>query len=232
MAESIPIIETERYSTKDRLLINAAELLGPWLIRILGLLCRYDVIGEVNILRAKDEGKGVILAVWHGRMLLPIYHMRKRGIVPLISLHRDGEIITRIAHKLGYAARRGSPKEGGLEGFKAMLKDLRAGKIVAMFPDGPTGPRHSLHDGLLHLARISGAPIVPLSFAADPSWRARSWDRFMIMKPFSRGRVIIHPGFSIPRKIESTETDSYREQIRQVLISIEKECNQHLGIVD
>ncbi|MFC2150879.1 lysophospholipid acyltransferase family protein [Calditrichota bacterium] len=188
--------------------------------------------GEENLLRAHEGGKGAILALWHGRMLLPVYYFRKRGVTALVSLHRDGELIARIVEKLGYQARRGSPKEGGMEGFKAMLRDLKEGRIVAIFPDGPTGPRHSLHDGILHLARISGAPIVPMSYCAVPHWRAGSWDKFMVMKLFSRGKVVLHPAFTLPAKIKSDELETYRQQIIDALVAVEQDADKRMNFRD
>lgn len=220
-----------RYSFKERLLIQIAEHLGPVFIRFLGRFCRYETIGEQNLWNAHEAGNGAILALWHGRMLLPVYHFRRRGIVALVSLHRDGEFITRIVQRLGYIVRRGSPKEGGLEGFKAMLRDLRDGKIVAIFPDGPTGPRHSLHDGVLHLARMSGAPIVPMSFCAIPHWRVRSWDRFMIMKPLSKAKLMLHEPFLIPKKLSRTEVEEHRNLIISRLISVENDADDTMGLV-
>ena len=222
---------TGKYRAKDRLLFMLTGLLGPWLIRLLGVLCRYRLEGGEHIHEAQARGKGVILALWHGRMLLPLYHFRGRGISTLVSLHRDGELITRAVCRLGYIIRRGSPRKGGREGFMAMLRDLRAGHIVAIFPDGPTGPRHELHDGILHLARLSGAAIVPLSFATNPAWRTGSWDRYMIPKPFSRGIIIIDPPFNIPRRMaDSNETEGYRRRVQEALMAVERAADARMGV--
>lgn len=202
------------------------------LIRILGVLCRYNVEGEERLFKAVSTGSnGVILAFWHGRMLLPIYHFRNRGITSLVSYHRDGEFITRVVARFGYIIRRGSPRRGGREGFLSMSRDLRTNRIVAIFPDGPTGPQHHLRDGVLHLARISGAPVFPVSFSARPAWRARSWDRFMVMKPFSRGIVIVGKPLIVPRRIDSVrEIDRYRNMIKQALIDVEHEADARMGV--
>ena len=203
------------------------------MIRILGVLCRYRIVGEERLFESMKEGRAVIITQWHGRMLLPIYHFRNRGISSLVSLHRDGELITRVVTRLGYVIRRGSPREGGSEGFLSMSRDLKAGKTVSIFPDGPTGPRYNLRDGIIHLARISGAPIFPLSFSASSSWRVRSWDRFMIMKPFSRGIICVGEPVTVPRRIGSDEElAEYRQLIRQALIDVECEADRYMGMVE
>lgn len=215
---------------QQRALFFAAALLGPWLIRLLGATCRYRVIGMERLTTVERGGKGAILALWHGRMLLPVYHLRGRSICALISLHRDGELIARIVQRLGYITRRGSPKEGGREGFAAMLRDLKAGRTIAIFPDGPTGPRHSVRDGVVHLARLSGLPVIPMSFSSRRAWRAGSWDRFTVMKPFSEAVILIGEPLTLPRRIESEiELARQRERIREALCAVELEADGHMG---
>lgn len=223
-------MQENEFTIKDRLLFGLSGFFGPLLIRLLGVLCRYRVEGEERLFTASNEGKGVIAASWHGRMLLPIYHFRGRGISSLVSFHRDGEFITRVIIRLGYIIRRGSPRKGGREGFFAMSKDLKAGRTVVIFCDGPTGPRHHLKDGVLQLARLSGAPIIPLSYSASPSWRVKSWDRFMILKPFSRGIIRLGEPIYIPRRIDSEEEiERFRRSIREALTDIEKDVDTSMG---
>jgi hypothetical protein len=219
-----------RKKIKDWLILNLSSLLGPPIIRLFGWSCRYYIEGEGKITQACEQGKPVILAFWHGRMLLPIYHFRNRGISSLASYNIDGEAIARVALKLGYVVRRGSPRKGGREGFFAMLKDLRNGLIVSVFPDGPTGPRHKVKDGVLQLARLSGALVFPISYSAEKHWLARSWDRFMIMKPHSRALIIVGDPLTIPRKLTDDEVEEYRKKIENALTSIENEVDHRMGV--
>ncbi len=224
---------SSKFPLTTRALLLAAELLGPALILLLGRLTRFTIENQHYFDRARSEGKGVILTLWHGRMLLPIYHHRRTGVVSLVSLHRDGEFITRVVRRLGYAIHRGSPKEGGREGFQALLVDLKRGASAAMFPDGPTGPRHSIHDGILHLARLSGAPILPLTFSAKPCWRVKSWDRFMIMLPFSRAVIRYEAPICIPRSISNPEEMSrWRDLVRERLTAVEEAVDREMGMAD
>ncbi|MBM3328828.1 MAG: DUF374 domain-containing protein [Calditrichaeota bacterium] len=217
------------FAFRERLLLGLATSLGPGLLRLLGLLCRYKVFDDDNLHRAESGGKGAIIALWHGRMVLPVYHFRKRGIAALISRSFDGELISRIVARLGYLPRRGSPRAGGREGFMELIRDLKAGRTVAIFPDGPTGPRHSVKDGVLHLARLSGAPIVPVSFQTDRAWRFSSWDRFTLPKPFSQGIMIVGEPLVIPRHLGSEEAIAHaREAIRMALRDAEDEADRRI----
>ncbi len=220
-------------SFKQKILLFLIEHIGPLIIRLLGALCRYEVKGIENLTKSENAGNGVIIALWHGRMLLPVYHLRNRQISALVSLHNDGEMIARVIKKLGYITRRGSPKEGGLEGFKEILGDLKRGMTVAIMPDGPTGPRHSVRDGVIHLARLSGAPIVPISFSARPRWVARSWDKFNVMKPFSRGIIIIGNPIIVSRQISGIEgLMATRDEIRRILVEVEEQADAHVGNIN
>ena len=221
------------YSFKDRLLFALVGLLGPWLIRLLGVFCRYQVEGGERLDKAIGSGQGLIMAAWHGRMLLPIYHLRNRNITSLVSFHRDGELITRVVTRLGYIIRRGSPRKGGREGFLTMSKDIREGRAVSIFPDGPTGPRYNLRDGVIHLSRLTGAPIFPLTFAAQPAWRVKSWDRFMIPKPFSRGIILVGDPIVVPREVKGdTEFNRYRDMVINAMIDLEREADRRMGMKD
>lgn len=116
-----------------------------------------------------------------------------------------------------------------MEGFKQLLSDLKRGKTIAIMPDGPTGPRHSVRDGVIHLARLSGAPIVPVSSSATPCWIAGSWDKFNVMKPFSKGVVIFGEPFSIPRNLSDERgLESVREIVKTALIEVENEADSYM----
>jgi lysophospholipid acyltransferase (LPLAT)-like uncharacterized protein len=43
-----------------------------------------------------------------------------------------------------------------------------------------------LKSGVIALARLSGAPIVPMAVGASRYWQLRSWDEFRVPKPFAR----------------------------------------------
>jgi lysophospholipid acyltransferase (LPLAT)-like uncharacterized protein len=60
------------------------------------------------------------------------------------------------------------------------------GACLAVTPDGPRGPAESVAPGAAFVAQRPGAPMVPVSVKASSAWRLKSWDRFMIPKPFAR----------------------------------------------
>lgn len=138
----------------------------------------------------RSDGKTAILFVlWHSRILPLLYHHRGRGIVLLISRHRDGGYLADLAEQWGYRAVRGSSKRGGAAGLRGIVRELQGGAIVALTPDGPQGPPEKVKPGAIAAAQHAGVPVVPLTAIASSAWWVRSWDRFCIPKPFARVEI-------------------------------------------
>jgi lysophospholipid acyltransferase (LPLAT)-like uncharacterized protein len=139
----------------------------------------------------------LIYAVWHGRILIVPWlnarlrrHEGARRVRVLASRSRDGQMIAEFAQRFGLDVTRGSSSRGGLDALRELTRAVRAGEDVAMVPDGPRGPARRLQAGIVALAAVTGAPIVPVGIAARPARRLSSWDRFMIPIPFARCAVV------------------------------------------
>jgi len=142
---------------------------------------------HLNDLRA--SGQPFIYSLWHGHLLPLLWHHRGSGVAILISEHRDGELIARAAQWLGYRLIRGSTTRGAERALLSLVRELKGGRQVAITPDGPRGPARTFAPGALIAAQRSGAPILPVAASADRAWRLKSWDRFVIPKPFARVTV-------------------------------------------
>ena len=111
-------------------------------------------------------GRNVILAFWHGRLMMMPLIYRGRGITVLISQHKDGELVARTMNGLGIDSVRGSSTRGWLGGVKGLLKAARSGRDLAITPDGPKGPKFRAQSGIVQIARVTGLPIIPMAFGA------------------------------------------------------------------
>jgi lysophospholipid acyltransferase (LPLAT)-like uncharacterized protein len=194
-ADSARVADAARRERKVRWLSRA----GYWAVQLLARTWRVELRGEPNW-PAKDGARvPVVVAVWHGLMLAPIWTQRNLGIMALASEHGDGEIIARILERLGYAPpARGSSTRGGVRGMITMIQALRAGTSLAFTPDGPRGPARVAQPGLFVAAHRAKVPIVPMSMHAARAWHLRSWDRYTIPKPLTRVCVTIGEPF-VPR---------------------------------
>ena len=162
--------------------------LAAWYIRLVRVTSRWQVVNGEAANRAWDRGEPFILAFWHGRLLMMPYAWR-RGVEigMLISTHRDGELIAGTIRHFGLSAVRGSSRRDGAAALRAMLRALRAGTCVGITPDGPRGPRMRASAGVVGIAKLSGAKVVPAAFATSRRALLGTWDRFALALPFSRG---------------------------------------------
>jgi lysophospholipid acyltransferase (LPLAT)-like uncharacterized protein len=156
------------------------------LIRLLAATWRMRTTGAEALVALRAARQPLVFTLWHGDMLPLLWQHRRQGVAVLISEHRDGEIIARIATALGYRTVRGSTFRGADRALAGVLRELKAGHEVAITPDGPRGPARQFAPGALVAAQRAGAPVVAVGMAATRAWRLRSWDGFVIPKPFAR----------------------------------------------
>ena len=183
-----PIVAEDVPDAKIRWIVR----LGALLVRTLAATWRIRVIGDEGLRAERDEGRAVIITLWHGQMLPLLYQHRGEGVAILISEHRDGEIIARIATALGHRTVRGSTTRGAGRALLSMVRQVESGQDIAVTPDGPRGPAKGFAAGALIVAQRTGAAIIPATVVARSAWRLGSWDRFMIPRPFAR--VVISYG--------------------------------------
>ncbi len=159
----------------------------------------------------------VIYAVWHGRVLLLPYLYGDRGSHVLASRSRDGELVARWIRRFGLDPVRGSSTRGGGEALRRLAVALRRGREVVVVPDGPTGPREVLKEGVIALARLSGAPIVPVAVGASRQWRLGSWDEFRIPSPFARCVVRFGEPIRVPAALDRAAQEATRKEVEAAL---------------
>ena len=186
------------------------KLRNPWLIRVAAALAALLIRAWMATIRVRivnrddtlhpanaDENR-FIYAFWHESLLAPVKF--KARVRVLISKHADGELIAQACHYLGFGVVRGSTTRGGGQAL-VELWHCREQSHLVFTPDGPRGPRRRVQPGMIIMAAHSGLPIVPVGIGFTGSWRARSWDRFVVPKPFStcfyvaaRGVLVGRPG--------------------------------------
>lgn len=163
-----------------------ASRAGVVVLRLLALTWRIRAVHGDVYEGLRRRRQPFALCFWHGEMLPLLWRHRDQGIAVLISTHKDGEIIARIAEALGCRTVRGSTSRGGGRALLGLVRELRAGHEIAVTPDGPRGPARRFQAGALIAAQRAAAPIVPIAVHCTSAWRLRSWDGFMIPRPFAR----------------------------------------------
>ena len=166
----------------------AVNVFGRLLLPLMVRTWRVDADFPEDWLVRAQQGERILLAFWHNRQLgmLRVAAMLQPVSV-LVSQHGDGEIIAQIMARFGVGAVRGSSTRGGTRALRRMIDATRQTN-VAITPDGPLGPRYEAKDGVTSLAALSGLPVFWVSWSTDRAWIFKSWDRFMLPKPFARLR--------------------------------------------
>lgn len=174
-----------------------------------------------------DRDVPAIYAVWHGRMIGPIFDFAGSGVASMASRSADGEIAARMATALGIRIARGSTSRGGrraLEEIAGWLQE-RSSRQAGLTVDGPRGPARRVKAGVVDLARRFRLPLVPVSFSARPHHLLRSWDRMMVPAPFSRVVVGYGPPVDLPF---DAPTSAWQEATAVALDRTTGACDLHV----
>jgi hypothetical protein len=180
---------------RKKMVASMGPFIAYWTVRILGMTMQFIEVNSEIPRSFIENGTLAIGAFWHGRLLMmpcleSIHKENKRKMSFLVSPHRDGQIIGKALERFGYRAILGSSTRRGFSAFHQMLKAQKDGYDVIVVPDGPRGPRHQVQIGIIELAKLTGSPIVPLSFSASKRKIFNTWDRFLLPYPFSKGVFI------------------------------------------
>ncbi len=166
-----------------------------------------------------------ILTCWHSRLLYLFYHFRglKRYTL-LISPSVDGDLLANLCRWFGYNVVRASSFKNTFAGSRELVDLLNRDCIVVLIADGSRGPRHQAQAGALQLARITGAPVYPLSFDAQPKYELNGWDRMVLPLPFARATLNLGPSLTVPPDADKQEVSRKQAELNQSLNRITETC--------
>ena len=204
--------------------------LGAQFIRLVHATGAWRVEGGQFPAALWSENKPFILAFWHGRiMMMPYCWRRDKAINMLISQHRDGQFIARTVSHFGIDTVAGSSSKGGSAALRSMLRSLKQGECVGITPDGPRGPRMRASDGIVHVARMSGVPVIPCGFSARRRKLLGSWDRFAIAYPFSKGVFVWGEPITVPSDATAEQLEMARLAIENGLTAVTQSADRLMG---
>ena len=194
---------------KNKIKIIIISLIGRWFFQILFRLNKIEITGEKNLLNLINSGKPVMVCVWHGRLIFPSWYLRLKttNVHAIASHHTDAEIMARILRRWGYGLIRGSTKKGGKVVVQKMAKVFINAGIVAVTNDGPKGPPRIAKAGSTGIALKCNAEIISITGSATKYWQIKSWDRFMLPKPFGTIKIIVSPPLNISEKPETSNDE-------------------------
>jgi len=214
-----------RYSLGRRVLLAILPTLAAAVIRILAATLRYEVIYTAETITPEMNG---VCCFWHQCLLTATCYFRGRYRASvLISQSFDGELIARTADRLGFDTARGSSSRGGFSGLRDLAASLKTG-VPAVFPaDGPRGPRYQLKPGAIKLAQLTGLPLGVFYALPQRRWQLKTWDGFLIPKPFSRVVIVWSRLITLERDLTPEAFESARQQVEAALEQSRQIAEQH-----
>lgn len=216
----------------QRLTLILLPPIGALLIRLLGMTLRFEEIGAPGA-HADDNPQTRVYCLWHRSLLSIAYHFRKRKIAILISPSFDGELITQTIRRVGYTPVRGSSSRGGAAGLLGMetVLDMTNGahcNYAAFTVDGPRGPVYRAKPGGVKLAQQVGGGVGIFYAAPDRTWELRSWDRFLIPKPFSTVVIAWQPPVDVPPDADADALEAARRAVEDALERARHAVEEHI----
>jgi len=163
-------------------------LIPPIIFMVMKLLW-FTYRKKYHYIDAPIEGQ-CMAVTWHAELLISpqVYRkLRKQQITSaIIAQHYDGELIARTLGFLNILPLRGSSRRGAKSVLINAIKDLKEGHSIMITPDGPKGPRYSMSDGAVALALRANLPLMVVNYTSSSYWKLKSWDQFIIPKPFAK----------------------------------------------
>jgi len=201
-----------------------------WVLRILvsgiGGTLRWRIEDPAGLLANTPE-RSCIFAFWHNRIFLLPYlfrkhwHSRQRDrVAVLVSASKDGEFLTGVLDKFHLICVRGSSSRRGKQALREMAELVNLGYDAGITPDGPRGPKYHCQDGVIGLAQLTQAPIIPVSWDVTRKVVVKSWDQFMVPLPFARATLRIGAPMTVPADASEEQHEQKRMELENVLKSM------------
>ncbi len=169
------------------------------------------------------EKSGAVFVLWHDQSLFPLFFFSQSGMASMLSTSRNGRLWAGVWKLYGWPVIWGSTnKRAGVLALRDALARLREGKNIGFTPDGPLGPRHQAHGGVVYLASKAPAVVMPISYSASDAWHLRTWDRYLIPKPGAHVHLHVGAPIQIPPDLTREATEAWQQKIAAALDETER----------
>jgi lysophospholipid acyltransferase (LPLAT)-like uncharacterized protein len=220
-----------RFTLIQRLVLAVLPRLVWALFSLWGRTWRFEVIAEEGVTPVPDgvQSPSGIFCFWHQCVLPCTVYFRASHAVILISQSFDGELITRILLLFGFGAVRGSSSRGSREGLMGLKHIVESDRTAIFTADGPRGPIYQTKMGPIKLAQLTGAPIGAFHLEPEHAWVIRSWDRFLIPKPFTRICVSWAKATLVPADLAADGFEPKRQELTAAIERARLRAYEYFG---
>ena len=228
------IEDRPRFTLGERIALAVVPRVVWALLWLVGSTWRFEEIAEEGVTPlVGGAGAGAeIFCFWHQCVLPCALHYRKTRATILISRSFDGELITRTLGLFEFRAVRGSSSRSAREGLLGLKEVIESGRPAIFTADGPRGPIYQTKMGPIKLAEMTGARIGAFHLEPEHAWTMRSWDRFLVPKPFTRIVVSWARYTEVERDLAPHDYEARREQLNAAIERARLRARAHFGKAD
>ena len=204
--------------------IKIISFIIHFFVRILSSTYRFEFRETEETKKAKKSGPNgaYVYAVWHQNLVAAILSQTGKTHVCIVSASKDGELVATTLKLLGHKSARGSSSKGGQKAMQEMVKIVSEGTPGAITVDGPRGPAKIPKKGIFEIAKLTGAPIIPLATVPLNYWSfKKSWDQFRLPKPFSKILVCFGQAIYVDKDAQPSDLARLSEELTAQLNNVE-----------
>ena len=157
--------------------------------------------------------KPFILAFWHSQLMMISYCWESNSKINILaSGHSDGRFGALVGKyfKLNNIPTSSNDKSISLKPIFTLLKNSN---YIGITPDGPRGPNQKVTDGIIKISKATEVPIIPIGFSSSKFKKLKSWDSFLITKPFSKCAFVWGNAIIIPKKCNDKQIENYKYKL-------------------
>ncbi len=164
--------------------------------------------------------KPSVVAFWHGEML-PVWKLfsceKNLPNVAIVSLSRDGEILSGILKHWGFDLLRGSSSRKSSDFLSEAVSQAKTSNIL-ITPDGPRGPAKQFKAGAVIIAQRAGVDLFLTRIEVrSKKVFGKSWDEFILPLPFSKIEIYMENTGRIDPNLGKEETSKIIAEVETKL---------------
>ena len=214
---------------KNIIIQNILGIFTAVYILIVRVTSRINIVNQSSPDYFWKNNKPFILAFWHSQLMMISYCWKSDSQINILaSGHSDGRFGAIVGKYFKLNNIPTSSVEKSIT-LKPIFKLLKNSQYVGITPDGPRGPNQKVSEGIIKISKNTQVPIIPIGFASSKFRKLKSWDSFLITKPFSKCVFVWGNSISVPKSCDEVEIENFKkileDQINLCIYKAKKEID-------
>ena len=207
---------------KKKLLKNIIiqNILGLFLATYIYIVKKTSTIKYENLSIPENfwkNNKSFILAFWHSQLLTISFSWKSKKVINILaSGHSDGRFGSIVASYFNMNNIQTSTK-GGSRSLRPIFEKIKQKEYIGITPDGPRGPKETISEGIIKIAKATNTPIIPCGFWSSNNFQLKSWDSFLITLPFSKCYFVWQDPIIVPSDLKDSKIKDYKDLLKKMI---------------